>query len=163
MRTRTKYGPIVMAAMSALLMASCVQAEASPTTQAATPRVRAWVLWTTEDASKSAEAIVPYFTDGEDKWVVVRADVVEGEGVMVAVDAASEDSFQVVLGILTGAVGSEPQAVWRVIQHNPRVPHAAHSYVTESELDPELGGLYAEEFDPPGRHMPKSPGANPWG
>ena len=159
MRTRTKYGLIVMAAMSALLMASCVPAEASPTTQAATPRVRAWVFMTAVDASAAAEAIVPTFIEGGDEWVVVRADVVEGGKIVVAVDAASEDSLQAVLSILTEAVGSEPEAVWRVLEHYPSVPHAAHSFITSSELDE----LYAEEFDPPGRHMPKSPGANPWG
>jgi hypothetical protein len=173
MNTKAFHRWMAVALLSALLLAACTSPAGTdvPADTATAPtggsdmtvdteRVRAWVLMTARDPSAAAAAISAHFAEGENHWVIVRADVIEGdENLMIAVDAENEDYLQEVLGLLTQAVGSEPQDVRRVIEHHPSVPHAAHSFITPSELD----GLYAPEFDPPGRHMPKSPGANPWG
>jgi hypothetical protein len=95
---------------------------------------------------------------GEDAYVVIRADVVQGEyNLVVPVDTAGQSDFDSLLGTLTEMVGSEP-IVLMVDEHHPTQTTRANSYVTESEAK----GL-EEDFPEPGRQVPNSPGANPWG
>ncbi|MEE9513803.1 MAG: hypothetical protein V3V46_06970, partial [Anaerolineales bacterium] len=58
----------------------------------ANTRVRAWVLITSKSPKGTAASIGARYSDGEDKWVIVRADVVEGgaSNVVVPIVAASE-------------------------------------------------------------------------
>lgn len=121
-------------------------------------RVRAWVLLKASDPQQAARAIGVYFTDGGDEWVIVRADVVEGEyNLIVPVDAANDEALEKVLGILKKVAKGDP-SVARVVEHYPAPVHNAHCFITVDEY--ELNPL--REYYPPGRH-PQSPGANPWG
>jgi hypothetical protein len=122
-------------------------------------RYRAWVLFDVLDPQQAAGAVADLLTEGEDAWVIVRADVVTGDyNLVVPVDAANAVAFQAAQEALVGRVGSEPAAILCVLSHVPEPPHGSHTFVTEGEL----GEFYLREYDPPGRH-PQSPGANPWG
>lgn len=121
-------------------------------------RVRAWVFFNATDAHKAAKAIAKDFGEGQDNWVIVRADVVEGDpNLVVPVDAASKEALEEVLVILRRAAGAE-KSIARVKTHYPKAPHSAHCYVTHAEFDEHPDPAYG----PPGRH-PKSPGGNAWG
>ena len=127
--------------------------------QAGSERVRAWVLAKSMDAAQAAQALSAYFTQGGDEYVLVRADVVEGEvNLIVPVDAASQEALDGVLEIIRGATGDISPTVARVVSHFPDPPHRAHTFVTGDELDRDP----VDEYSPPGRH-PKSPGSNGWG
>ena len=139
-------------------------------------RARAWVLLKVKDP----KAVVAEFERprgnhqgkvdmGLMSWggagrVIVRADMVEGEGgwnLVVPVDASSDTALSEAISEVTMAAGDRlvARAVLHVKEHHPRVPHQAHSYVTEAEL----GTLPDKAFPAHGRHWPASPGANPWG
>jgi|GEM_PF-6872872 len=131
-------------------------------------RYRAWVLFRVDDPQVAAaqfgvqdEKGVTPLTEGGGNYVIVRADVVDGDedyNLVVPVDAADEGQFQVASDRLTAVVGARPKSVLRVAGHFPTPPHCSHTFVTEEELK----SFYLEEYAPPGRH-PQSPGANPWG
>ena len=121
-------------------------------------RVRAWVLLKTSDPRQAAKAIGVHFTEGGEEWVIVRADVVEGEhNLIVPVDAANHAALEGALEILRGVATADP-VVARVVEHYPAPVHNAHCFITVDEY--EMNPL--REYYPPGRH-PQSPGANPWG
>lgn len=122
-------------------------------------RIRAWVLVHSEDTEATAKALSDYFEDGGDDFVVVRADVVDGDlDLIVPVDAANEDILKEVAERIRAANGVTEISVSTVRMHYPNPPHSASTFITAEEL--EL--YYLREFDPPGRH-PQSPGANAWG
>jgi len=124
-------------------------------------RVRAWVLVTSKSPKGTAASIGARYSDGEDKWVIVRADVVEGgvSNVVVPVDAASGEDLNDVLDLIRAAPGVDAEpTVLEVSDHSPSPPHRAHTYVTQDELDE----FEVDEYKPFGRH-PKSPGRNGWG
>ena len=130
-----------------------------PRAQTGSERVRAWVMVKSADAIQAAEALSAYFTQGGDQYVLVRADVVEGEAnLIVPVDAESQAALDTVVEIIRGATGDTSPIVAKVVSHFPDPPHRAHTFVTEDELrrDP------VPEYTPHGRH-PKSPGRNGWG
>jgi len=125
---------------------------------ASTARVRAWVLLRAKDPDQAAKSLAAYFDQGGDRWVIVRADVVEGEAnLIVPVDAAGEEALQEALEHLRKVATGEP-VVTRVLRHYPDPVHNAHSYITADEYERNP----VREYFPPGRH-PQSPGANPWG
>jgi hypothetical protein len=138
---------------------------------AKTDRVRAWVLLRVAEPHSAAAMFDKrdrsgrgLLTEGGDQYVVVRADVVEGSSVynlVVPIDAQDEAGLSAAIHALSSKLGAQPEQtmILRVVSHYPKVPHNAHSFVTPKELK----GKPAPEFDPPGRHWPKSPGANPWG
>lgn len=127
--------------------------------QAGNGRVRAWVLAKAMDAVQAAEALSAYFTQGGDEYVVVRADVVEGEvNLIVPVDAASQAGLDTVVAMIRDATGDSSPTIAKVLSHNPDPPHRSHTFVTPGELDRDP----VDEYSPPGRH-PKSPGRNGWG
>jgi len=141
----------------------------APMTPEAGERVRAWVLFRVEDPHGAAarfgeldEKGLTLLTEGSNDYVIVRADVVEGDpnyNLVVPVDAASAEEFQVALGRLKSVVGEEvPTTVLNVVEHFPTPPQRSHTYVTEKELTQ----CFLPEYNPSGRH-PQSPGANPWG
>ncbi|MEK6588740.1 MAG: hypothetical protein AABY97_07865 [Chloroflexota bacterium] len=121
-------------------------------------RVRAWVFFKVEDAGEAARKIAVHFREGGDDWIIVRADVVEGDpNLVVPVDAASDDQFKAVLEILRKEVGAE-KSYGLVKNHYPDPAHKAYCFVTPGEH----GRHRDPAYDPPGRH-PKSPGGNAWG
>ena len=122
-------------------------------------RVRAWLFFRAENPDDATEKISSLFTEGGDDYVVVRADVAQGDfSLVVPVDAADDAMFAKAVGLLTQAVGSAPALEVRVLRHYPAEPQRAHCFV-----HPEEHARYPlHEYSPPGRH-PKSPGANPWG
>jgi len=127
--------------------------------QVAPERVRAWVLATATDAPQAAGALSAFFDQGGDDYVLVRADVVEGEAnLIVPVDAASQAALDSVVAMIRDATGDSSPTVARVLSHNPDPPHRSYTFVTPGELDRDP----VDEYSPPGRH-PKSPGRNGWG
>jgi hypothetical protein len=133
-------------------------------------RYRAWVLFVVDDPVAAAARIsVPddkgltLLTEGGDNYVIVRADVVEGNqdfNLVVPIDAADKGEFDVAHKRLTDLLGGTSM-VLHVTGHCPTPPHRSNTFITESELNGP-NGYYLKEYDPSGRH-PKSPGANPWG
>jgi len=175
---------IIWFAAGSLVLAACGGGSGTPVLDVATAKVatcdfsaamtpdaperyRAWVLFKVENP----QGVAPRFgvpddkgltllKAGEDNYVIVRADVVDGnEGytLVVPVDAANEDQFNAAYERLTALVG-EQGSVLRVVAHFPTPPHRSSTFVTEKELS----GCFLPEYSPPGRH-PHSPGANPWG
>jgi hypothetical protein len=117
------------------------------------------VLARAADAPQAAEALSAYFDQGGDDYVLVRADVVEGEAnLIVPVDAANQAALDSVVAMIRDATGDSAPSVARVLSHNPDPPHRSHTFVTPGELDRDP----VDEYSPPGRH-PKSPGRNGWG
>jgi hypothetical protein len=125
-------------------------------------RIRAWLRVKAANPEAAAVAIEPYFNQGGDAWVIVRADVVDGgqHNLVVPVDVAKADgtAWNAVLDIVRKASGVQGVDVERVVSHYPTPTHKAHSFVTQNEVE----AWRVPEFEKPGRH-PKSPGANPWG
>lgn len=132
-------------------------------------RLRAWVLFRVDDPRLAADQFTmpdekgetPLKAGGND-YVIVRADVVEGNGdfnLVVPLDAANTDQFAIACGRLIEVVGQPPKTVLRVLEHVPTPPHEAHSYLSAKELE---AFPIPTEFPEAGRY-PKSPGANPWG
>lgn len=136
-------------------------------TPQAPERYRAWVLFYVDDPQGAAAKFgvlddkgLSLLTDGGNDYVIVRADVVDGNeqyNLVVPVDAANEDHFKVAIDRLTTVVG-EQRIVLRVGEHFPTPPHRSATFVTEKEL----AECFLPEYFPSGRH-PQSPGANPWG
>ena len=125
-------------------------------------RTRAWLRVKAAKPEAAAAAIEPYFNQGGDAWVIVRADVVDGgqHNLVVPVDVAKGDdtAWDTVLGIVRKAAGVQQVDVERVVSHYPTPTHRAHSFVSQNEVE----AWRVPEFEKPGRH-PQSPGANPWG
>ncbi len=125
-------------------------------------RIRAWLRVKAANPEAAAVAIEPYFNQGGDAWVIVRADVVDGgqHNLVVPVDVAKGDgkAWDTVLDIVRKATGVQDVDVERVVSHYPTPTHKAHSFVTANEVE----AWRVPEFEKPGRH-PQSPGANPWG
>jgi translation elongation factor P/translation initiation factor 5A len=125
-------------------------------------RIRAWLRVMAENPDAAAVAISPYFNQGGDAWVIVRADVVKGgrHNLVVPIDVAEGDSvaWNTVLDIVRKAAGVQDVDVERVVSHYPTPTHKAHSFVTQNEVE----AWRVPEFEKSGRH-PQSPGANPWG
>ena len=125
-------------------------------------RTRAWLRVKAAKPEAAAVAISPYFNQGGDAWVIVRADVVKGgrHNLVVPIDVAEGDSvaWKEVLKIVREAAGVQEVDVEQVVSHYPTPTHKAHSFVTQNEVE----AWRVPEFEKPGRH-PQSPGANPWG
>ncbi|HET7009519.1 MAG TPA: hypothetical protein VFI11_01985 [Anaerolineales bacterium] len=141
-----------------------------PKSQTTQERVRAWLVFQVNDRALAARNVESFLLEGGDEWVAVRGDMVDpgsGHDMVVPVDARSPDVLDKVKQDLFSALGARSVLVLQVIESEslPWPPHAAHSFVAETELrGSKYGkrGLDLPEYDPPGRH-PKSPGANPWG
>ena len=124
-------------------------------------RVRAWVLFNVREPEDVAKKIALRFADGEDRWIIVRADVVRGDyNLVVPVDAADEAAYDEVLGILREAAPGAKLTFARVKDHVPPPPHKSDFFVTRQEWADDHP-LKIE--DRPGRHRSQSPGGNAWG
>lgn len=135
-----------------------------------TERVRAWVLLKVTDPyglaariEKAGKSDPGLLTMGDEEYVVVRADVVEGGGgfnLVVPVDARDESALRVAVGQITERLKGQPEKihVLRVVEHHPEVVHRAHSFITAREHK-----RFPDDYPSFGRQRPNSPGANPWG
>jgi len=121
-------------------------------------RVRAWVLVEAEPAQEVAEGLYNALGhEGDDQFVVVRADVVDFDyNIIVPVDAESEDVLSDVVEQIRGMDGVNETVIVRVKEHVPYPPHDAHGYITAQEA--EAG----QETVEPGRQG-ASPGFNAFG
>jgi len=121
-------------------------------------RVRAWVLVKAEPAQEVAQGLYNELGhEGDDQFVVVRADVVDFDyNIIVPVDAESEDVLSYVVEQIQGVDGVNETVIVRVKEHVPYPPHDAHGYITAQEA--EAG----QEPIEPGRQG-ASPGANAFG
>jgi len=123
-------------------------------------RVRAWVLVWADDRAGVAEELYEQFRyEGEDEYVVVRADVVEsfyGYNIVVPVDAQDQGTLDSIVEMIRNLEAVKRVAILRVEIHNPYPPQDASGYVTEEEAE-------AGEEDVKIGRQDKSPGLNPWG
>ena len=128
-------------------------------------RVRAWVLLQAESAETVAQALYEDLGhEGDDEFVVVRADVVAGPSVfdyniIVPVDAESREMLNAVRDMIEERSEVHEAVIVEVGQHVPYPPHDAHGYVTEHEA-----AVGTKEVRPiPYGRQGASPGWNPWG
>ena len=129
-------------------------------------RIRAWVLVKAVNADETGKALTANLKEGENKYIIIRADKVQVEAesfardvnLIVPVDAASGDDLKWVLTKIREMPGVNVLTVANVSAHYPDPPHRSHTFVTADEL----GKDPVDEYSPPGRH-PKSPGRNGWG
>jgi hypothetical protein len=123
-------------------------------------RVRAWVLvWADDPVGVAEELYEELRYEGEDEYVVVRADVVEsfyGYNIVIPVDAQDQGSLDLVLKKIRNPKAVKRMAVLRVETHNPYPPQDASGYVTEGEAE-------AGDEDVKVGRQDNSPGLNPWG
>ena len=128
-------------------------------------RVRAWVFGRVE----STDILKRLYKEnqinglGDDRFVIVRADVVEHSdyNLIIPVDAENDDGLEEAVSVITEQLGVENLSVVRVVKdgHIPWPPHAAHGFITEREAD----ALPIEQIPiKPGRQH-ASPGTNKWG
>lgn len=125
----------------------------------AAPRVRAWILVRSDAPLEEAQRLYDNLVDeGGDKYVVVRADVVDHDyNIVIAVDAENMGALHLVQRRILDFVPARQIAVLPVVQFIPAVPHDAQGFITDAEhaagADKVLGS---------GR-IHHSPGANAWG
>ena len=121
-------------------------------------RVRAWVLVEAKSAQQVAEGLYDKLGhEGDDSFVVVRADVVDFDyNIVIPVDAESENVLSDVVEQIRGMDGVNETVIVRIKEHVPYPPHDAHGYITAQEA--EAG----QETVEPGRQG-ASPGFNPFG
>ena len=128
----------------------------------ATRRARAWILVKAKAPEAAARRLYAALGDqGGDKWVVVRADIVDHEyNVMVPVDAQDQAALDEAHQKIRDEIGSTDTLVIPVSRHIPFPPHIAHGFVHPDEAavrafegpkGPEVGRLG------------NSPGLNGWG
>ena len=124
-------------------------------------RVRAWVFC----RGKSIEEKLKRFdwendikTVGDNRFVVIRADIVDHDcyNVVLPVDAEDGDGLKAAEDFIKEKFQVEITSTVEVKGHFPDPPHNANGYITEQEH--EYGDL-----DAPTGHVNKSPGWNAWG
>lgn len=125
-------------------------------------RARAWVLVRAERAQDVAEGLYDELGhEGDDSFVVVRADVVDYDyNLMIPVDAKTPESVHKVVGMIRDQPGVRDAVVVWVRSHVPYPPHDAQCYITREEV--EASKRVPKEPIEPGRHG-ASPGYNGWG
>ena len=129
-------------------------------------RVRAWVF----GRVKSTDMLKRLYRTkkinglGDDRFVIVRADIVDHScyNVIIPVDAEDDDGLEEAVGVITGQLDVDIVSTAKVDEggHVPWPPHAAHGFITEDEVEV----LRIEEGIPirAGRQH-ASPGSNKWG
>ena len=124
----------------------------------ANERTRAWILIRAESPQSTAQQLYETLGHaGGNRWVVVRADIVDYHyNILVPVDAESPDALEQVYGMIQDLAGAQETAILPVVGCIPYPPHVAHGFVTPGEG--EAGGIDTEI----GR-LGHSPGHNAWG
>jgi hypothetical protein len=123
-------------------------------------RVRAWVFVRAEEAPSAMQGLYRKLGHkGDDRYVLIRADIVDYRpyNVVVPVDAESEEALQEVSEMIKDHPGVSETLIVRVEKHIPYPPHNAHGYITGQEAD-----LSRDEKVKHGRQG-ASPGYNGWG
>jgi hypothetical protein len=128
-------------------------------------RLRAWVFGWVESADKLKRL---YKTEeinglGEDRYVIVRADIVDHSdyNVIIPVDAEDDAGLEEAVSVITERLEVEVVSTVRVVEegHVPWPPHAAHGYITEREVE----ALPIEQIPIKAGRQHASPGSNKWG
>jgi hypothetical protein len=141
-------------------------------------RVRAWVLVQAKNPEEVAKRLyLHFYPEGEDplekdRYVVVRADVVE-EGdlsynLVIPVDAAKETDLTSAVDEIKRQAGEEIVPVTLKVKengHNPKPPHIAHGFITPAELKAQYDKKIklVEEIRLKAGRQGASPGHSPWG
>jgi len=122
-------------------------------------RVRGWVLLQADSPEETAVTLYNAQAEaGDDRYVVIRADVVAYVyNIVIPVDAASMEWLQEAHRIIRDITGVSNSLLIPVVQHIPFPPQDAQGYITPPEA--ELGKEPVEQI---GRQH-WSPGHNAWG
>ena len=100
---------------------------------------------------------------GDDRFVIVRADIVDHSdyNVIIPVDAEDTYGLEEAVSVITDQLGVEIVATAQVVEdgHIPWPPHAAHGYITELEVV----ALPIEQIPIKAGRQHASPGSNKWG
>lgn len=123
-------------------------------------RVRAWVFVQAEQAANAMQGLYRKLGHiGGDRFVVIRADIVDYQpyNVIIPVDAESQEALHEATEKIKGHPGVSETLIVRVEKHIPHIPHNAHGYITKQEA--EAG---KDKEVKPGRQG-ASPGYNGWG
>jgi len=100
---------------------------------------------------------------GDDRFVIVRADIVDHSdyNVIIPVDAEDDAGLEEAVSVITGRLDVEVVSTVQVVEegHIPWPPHAAHGYITEREVD----ALPIEQIPIKAGRQHASPGTNKWG
>jgi hypothetical protein len=128
-------------------------------------RVRAWVFGWVE----SMDMLKRLYKEnqinglGDNRFVIVRADIVDHSdyNVIIPVDAEDDAGLEEAVSVITGRLDVEVVSTVQVVEegHIPWPPHAAHGYITEREVD----ALPIEQIPIKAGRQHASPGTNKWG
>ena len=128
-------------------------------------RLRAWVFGWVDSTDKLKRL---YKTEeinglGEDRYVIVRADIVDHSdyNVIIPVDAKDDAGLEEAEGVITDQLEVRNVSIVKVVEegHIPWPPHAAHGYITEQEVE----ALPIEQIPIKAGRQHASPGSNKWG
>ncbi len=122
-------------------------------------RTRAWILLQVDSPETAAQKLYEALHEqGDDRYVVIRADVVDyAYNVVVPVDAENPATLEAVRREIVEISGAKQSVILPVLQTFPRVPHDAHGYITAEESQ----GGHERNIQPGRQHW--SPGQNAWG
>jgi hypothetical protein len=123
-------------------------------------RTRAWILVQVDSPLEAAQRL--YDSEGlagDDRYVVVRADVVDYVyNVVIPVDAESLEVLNDVHETIRTITGAKHSVVIPVVEPVPSIPHDAEGFITENE--------YAHGHEKVRCKVGRqrwSPGMNAWG
>jgi len=124
-------------------------------------RVRAWVFCRAKSIEENLKGLDwknDIKTVGGDRFVVIRADIVEHDcyNVVLPVDAENSDGLIAAEDFIKEKFQVEIISTVEVKGHFPDPPHNANGYITEQEHE-------EGDRDAPTGHVNKSPGWNAWG
>jgi hypothetical protein len=127
-------------------------------------RVRAWVFGRVEPEELRDRYKENQINGlGGDRFVIVRADIVEHSdyNVIIPVDAEDDAGLEEAVSVITGLLGVEVVSTGKVVEegHIPWPPHEAHGFITQEEVD----ALPIEQLHIEAGRQHASPGSNKWG
>jgi hypothetical protein len=120
--------------------------------------------WAKDPHAAATELYDELRHEGGDRYVVVRADVVDyHRNVVIAVDAASDDGLMEAYDRIAGLEILQDIEILRVVAPVPDPPHIAHGYISHADLALQHEkGIDIGEYIKAGRQG-ASPGHNAWG
>ena len=128
-------------------------------------RMRAWVFGRVE----STDMLKRLYKEnqinglGDDRFVIVRADIVKHSdyNLIIPVDAENDDGLEEAVSVIREQLGVEIVETVQVVEkgHIPWPPHEAHGYITVQEA--KLLPIEQIPIKPGRQHA--SPGTNKWG
>jgi hypothetical protein len=122
-------------------------------------RTRAWILVQAESPYEAAKSLYDAQKDkGDDRYVLVRADVVDYVyNMVIPVDAESWDALQEAYHMIQETTKAKYSTIIPVLKHFPFPAHDAHSFITADEV----AAGHWKDIIPGRQHW--SPGENAWG